>query len=519
MAHEQYVFGAGRMWSRQAGNAATPVEFGLMQDVSLSLDYATDSRYGRNTFPLVLVRGNARLTGQARFASICARLFSEVLMADGNAPAAGALRTAVSEQQTVDANQSVTVTNNATFVSDLGVMRASDHDVFEKVFAEPDDRQYACNESTGVYSFANSATNVPVVVSYTWSDTTGNEVALTNPLAGQPCLFSLVLNQTFQGKSLTVVLNACAADRLSMPARLEDFILPSVSFKAIADANGVIGTISLDDDQKLTDPPLLYLIGDEVDLFQWTDQSPYQRGLTFHPNAGLIYGDANGAAFVRGLHFDQVFPGQRSSDYYNAHSWVEVAGNINVDAEDFRIEFTSFIPASLDWTTLFGMCVIDNYGNPANPNGTGIANAGYYVYFINEGPSGFELVFSAASDNGIDQREIHIPHCEADFGTRTRYTISRKGRKLTSFREGAIVEQEPIRFAAREGIIPRTRGWMRIGCFHQKEAGFDAPGDPAAPELIDGYANVIDELVIFKGSQAGIDTAFTPRTHSWYAPQ
>lgn len=246
----QVSFGSGDMWGTAQGNACTPVRFGIMQGVSLSFEFETREFYGQQRFAIDMRRGRGKITGSARFAQISARLFSDVVF--GMAPpAAGVLRTAVEERQIVQ-NEAITVTYAANFVKDLGVVRALNGNLYERVLIDPDGRQYACNETTGVYTFDVEQENRAMLVSYVWRQAgVGANVALTNQVQAEAPYFKCVFTEKFNGKALTVVLNRCAASALSMPYQQDDFTLQTLTFEAIADANGVIGSISIDDPASL----------------------------------------------------------------------------------------------------------------------------------------------------------------------------------------------------------------------------------------------------------------------------
>ena len=62
---------------------------------------------------------------------------------------------------------------------------------------------------------------------------------------GQTPVFQIVFNEQFGGKTLTLQLNACVAQKLSMPTKLDDWMMVELDFQAQADASGNIGFLSL----------------------------------------------------------------------------------------------------------------------------------------------------------------------------------------------------------------------------------------------------------------------------------
>lgn len=243
----QYEFGTGALFGKSLANSSsTPVQFGALQGVTIDTAFSTKELFGRFQFPLAIGRGTGKMTGKADFAQFNAQAFNDLFFGL-TAPATGSVRTSVEEAQTVTANI-VTVTNNATFLRDLGVIKASDSSPFVRTANAPVGQQYSCNETTGVYTFNASQNAVAVKVSYNYNDASnGKKITLTNQQLGNAPQFIAVFTQTFQSKSLTWVLNACMSSKLGLTTKLEDFAIPSFDFQAFADASNEIGSISMDE--------------------------------------------------------------------------------------------------------------------------------------------------------------------------------------------------------------------------------------------------------------------------------
>lgn len=243
----QYSFGSGIMFGRSISNSpATPVRFGALQGVTLDFAFTTKELYGQFQFPIALGRGTGKITGKADFAQFNAQAFNDLFFGLA-APSTGVVRAAAAEAITVSAN-AATVSHNSTFVADLGVVLASNGAVYARVSSAPVGLQYTCNESTGVYGFNSSQNNAAVLISYQWNDAAnGKKITITNQLLGNSPQFSSVFTETFNGKQMTVVLNACMSSKLSLATKLEDFTIPSFDFMVVADEANGIGTISLEE--------------------------------------------------------------------------------------------------------------------------------------------------------------------------------------------------------------------------------------------------------------------------------
>lgn len=244
----QYQFGSGVLFGRNipASGVATPVRFGALQDVSIDFQFSIKELYGQYQFPLALGRGTGKISGKASWAQFNAQAFNDLFFGQSSLPS-GETKTAVAEAQTVTANV-ITVTNNATFLQDLGVVLASTGAPLTRVTSAPLTGNYSCNETTGVYTFNSAQNAVAMLVSYNYSDASnGKKITITNQLLGNAPQFIGVFTNTFNGKQLTLNLNACMSHKLTMATKLQDFSIPQFDFEAFSDAAGNIGTLSMDE--------------------------------------------------------------------------------------------------------------------------------------------------------------------------------------------------------------------------------------------------------------------------------
>jgi len=236
-----YGFGSGSLFGYRTDVAVPqPVQFGALQDVSLDLSFNIKELFGQSQFPLAVARSTAKVTGKAKSARIIASQFNELFF--GQTLATGQKTTAVNETGTPTTN-SLTVANSAQFVEDLGVFKQSTGAPLTRVASAPAAGQYSV--SAGVYTFAAADSNPPVFVSYTYTIAgTGQKLVMSNQLLGAAPQFKCVLAETYQGNKFQVELNACIATKLTIPTKIEDFIIPEFDFSAFVDASGNLGTIS-----------------------------------------------------------------------------------------------------------------------------------------------------------------------------------------------------------------------------------------------------------------------------------
>ena len=222
---------------------ATPVNFGLLQEVTIEETASVKELYGQYQRPIAQARGTIKTTGKAKVARISGLAFANLFY--GVAPAAGQLATAFSEVGLVAAASPYTATaaNAATFVDDGGVVYASSGLPLTKVVSAPTSGQYAV--AAGVYTFASADAGKNVLLTYTYTlASVGEKIVVQNQLLGTTPTFQALFTTTFQGQAVSLKLNCCTSNKLSFQTKLEDFVVPEFDFACFADAGGSVMTWS-----------------------------------------------------------------------------------------------------------------------------------------------------------------------------------------------------------------------------------------------------------------------------------
>lgn len=243
----QVGFSAGAMWGRRTDVAnVSPDQFGLLQDVSVDFDFTTKQLYGEYQFPAVIARGQAKVTGKARFARIFGALYADLMF--GETVATGGIMAIENEAGTIPgvSTYTVTVANSATWSDDLGVYYAATGLRLKQVASGPTTGQYSV--ASGVYTFAAADANLGVLISYLYAPVTGTKFTINNHFMGITPTFKCTLFNQGQTQNTTnprtLVLNACLGNKLSFPTKIDDFQITEFDFEAYADASNVIGTFS-----------------------------------------------------------------------------------------------------------------------------------------------------------------------------------------------------------------------------------------------------------------------------------
>lgn len=244
----ELAFGSGALWGERTdvtGSGIGPHQFGVLQDVTIDFDWTAKELYGQYQFPVAIGRGQAKITGKARFARILGSLFSDIFF--GQPAAVGQFGIVENEADTVPATTpyTITVANASAFNDDLGVTYAATGLSFTRVTTPAAAGQYSVNFATGVYTFSSADAGAALNISYTYNVTTsGSKLTIANQLMGILPTFKATFYTTYQGKGTALRLNACASNKLSLPTKIDDWTLQELDFMAFADASNTIGYLS-----------------------------------------------------------------------------------------------------------------------------------------------------------------------------------------------------------------------------------------------------------------------------------
>jgi len=137
------------------------------------------------------------------------------------------------------------VANAASYNDDLGVVYASSGKRFNRVTTSSAAGQYSVNFATGVYTFSSADASAAILVSYTYNIvTSGNKLTMTNQSMGITPTFKATFYTNYNGSGTALRLNACTANKLSLPTKLDTWTVSELDFMAFADASGTIGYLS-----------------------------------------------------------------------------------------------------------------------------------------------------------------------------------------------------------------------------------------------------------------------------------
>lgn len=226
----------------------TPVILGTMQDVSLDLSVEMKSLYGSKRYPIAVGQGKGKTEIKAKYAEINGGILGDLFF--GKAATTGIKAAKFDEAATIPATPgpyTITISppSSGTFVADMGVVDSTGTQ-YTRVASAPATGQYSVNTGTGVYTFAAADQGKSIKISYEYSASSGGQVwTMTNEVMGYTPSFTLILQNSYDGKTMVCKLNRCVSGKLSVPLKSDDFAIYDFEAEAFTDSADELGYICL----------------------------------------------------------------------------------------------------------------------------------------------------------------------------------------------------------------------------------------------------------------------------------
>ena len=243
----QSNFGAGFLHLIPPG-ATRPILVAAMQSCGVDTTFDIKPLHGQGNIPIEHGRGKGKIEIKTAMGRVDPDLYAYAIY--GSTDTVGEVKGAEFEAFNVPGTSPYTYTtsNAATFKMDLGVFNPSTFLWLTPVASGPTTGQYSVNTTTGVYTFAAADEGKALKVCYSFtSASTGKSIPLTNNTMDSGPIFQLQLFNQFRQstKTLSVLLTACQASKLSMPFKLDDWMLPSMDMVAQDDGTGSFGLMTI----------------------------------------------------------------------------------------------------------------------------------------------------------------------------------------------------------------------------------------------------------------------------------
>ena len=248
-----FVFGSGVLIGTQLNVAnPTPINFGLVQKVSVDTSVSVKELYGQFAFPVAVGSGTRKVTCKAtlaRFQRSGSR--APVLQPSRqfraqrspNSPRCTASRPPA-RSRSPSPTRRISSLTRASFTPRTGLPLL-------KVATLTAAGQYTFNPTTGVYTFltGRSGRQRPDLLHLHTTAATTQNLAIGNPLIGPTSTFTATLFATdpTTNAQFSVTLNQCVASKFSFDTNIEDFAKPDFEFQAFANAAGQVMTFNFGD--------------------------------------------------------------------------------------------------------------------------------------------------------------------------------------------------------------------------------------------------------------------------------
>jgi hypothetical protein len=242
-------FSAGRLFGKRTDLAnQTPIEFGVLQNISFSHDFTTKPLFGKSQLALFVPRANLKMTLKAEVATFSGDLFNAIFW--GQSLASGGVQAQLDETHSVPATTpfTITATYSSTFSQDEGVVYASNGATLTYTTGAPTAAgQYA--QAAGTYTFSSSDASAQVGLNYLFTTTAGQKIAISNQAMGYTPFFQAVFRNQDPRSGLfsTYVINRVVASKWDMSPKLGDWAMSSFEMEVMDDGTGQIGTLSFGD--------------------------------------------------------------------------------------------------------------------------------------------------------------------------------------------------------------------------------------------------------------------------------
>ena len=244
-------FGAGVLFATPLydgnGNAISipsPVQFGIVQDVTIEDAAENKELYGANQYPVDIGRGKGKITIKCKQAEFNATLFNSIyygqtLTAGYDAVYADLAGTSLTAAIAITPTSPFGGTS--TYVADLGVQDGNG-DAYTRVASSPTSGQYSLSGAT--YTFSALDVGKTAYISYQYANSTnpstGKILTVLNLPMGQVPVFSAQFFNSRKGHSIWRKFPACVATKLSMDFKNDDFSIPDFEISCFEDANHVV---------------------------------------------------------------------------------------------------------------------------------------------------------------------------------------------------------------------------------------------------------------------------------------
>lgn len=237
MGYHRSFFGIGSITAIPSAANSTPVDIAIVKGATVEFKTTDKPLIGNSLFPVDSATTSGSISGKIQTADFSAAMVAMVI--PGTSSATGRKRMLSHAATAIPATPyQITVTQSATWVSDLGVVNLTSGKTMTRVASTPATGEYSV--TAGVYTFAAADTTNTVVIRYTYTDAaTGKTITGTNPAVGATTGYALYLFDPAGGsKENGIYLPNVKFSNLSLGMKSDDWSESGLDFTASADSTG-----------------------------------------------------------------------------------------------------------------------------------------------------------------------------------------------------------------------------------------------------------------------------------------
>lgn len=237
MGYNRSFLGIGSVTAITADTPAQARDIVIVKSASVDFKSTEKELRGNRLFPVATATTSATISGKVSSADISAPFVAlcvpgTTIVASSTTPRK--LRADHPATVIPATPFQITVTNSATFVTDLGVINLTTAKTMKRVTSSPAANEYSV--SAGVYTFASAEGTVMIRYLYT-NNSTGSTMTGSNPAMGETSAYSLYLTDPTEG--YTFEFPAVKFSNLSIGMKQDDWVEASFDFTAYESALGV----------------------------------------------------------------------------------------------------------------------------------------------------------------------------------------------------------------------------------------------------------------------------------------
>lgn len=243
------TFGAGVLFGTPLYDATgtaiavpSPVQFGILQNITVDESWETKELYGANQFPVAVGRGKGKVQLKAQAANFNAELVNTFLYGVSLTSSYQTIYNDLTGLVVPTSPYTITPTapSSGSVVADLGVTSAVNGVPYTRVASSPTGGQYSY--SSGAWTFASQDYGKTAFINFVYSATVAGakKINVTNAPMGLMPIFQVDLSTQYQGKTVYIRYPNCVASSFTRSYKNDDFAIPEFTIDAFADGSGNI---------------------------------------------------------------------------------------------------------------------------------------------------------------------------------------------------------------------------------------------------------------------------------------